>query len=594
MWKIQKLMLNLLLLSCLVACSSRSNVASLLNDAEVCMNENPDSSLVLLDSIKHIGELSEEQNALWCLLHTIAMDKLSIAHVSDSLIQISVNYYADRDRADRKMQSYYYCGRVYQDLNDALQAQEYYLKAYDIGKNSNDYSLLGRLCANLGTLYTYQELYGPALAFQKKAVCYFEQVQDTVCLSHTFKNIARIHVCESQMDSAIIYYSNALEYTSDLHKLYMYNELADIYGRIGEYEKGLFYARDACGRIETVNDSCLVSLTLGDLFLKSGKLDSAFHYLSFSRKSTRLYTLKDTYYWLSQLEKTRGDWEACVFFKEQYEAFRDSIEKQTHIETLARMQNLYDYQLIEKEKNYYRQEAVRKTNKLYQLALLGVLLLLLVVCIILHLFRKRREKEAQLNQFLRFQEQEYLNSQKYLAERNATIAKLEQQIAVEKQKREENKVHYERELIQETNRANEKEQALEMVHTILAEKLTVPVDHFQEKIDFNHLFFTSDLYQGLYAEWKKLDESLWPEVVKMIDHVLYKDFTSKIRMLYPQISQLDLTICYLIKLDIPVGRIASFLSVRSQAISNKRKRLFEKLTNKKGTAQDFDEYIKKV
>lgn len=75
------------------------------------------------------------------MLHTIAMDKLSIAHVSDSLIQISVNYYADRDRADRKMQSYYYCGRVYQDLNDAVQAQSYYLKAEDIGKDSKDYPL---------------------------------------------------------------------------------------------------------------------------------------------------------------------------------------------------------------------------------------------------------------------------------------------------------------------------------------------------------------------------------------------------------------------------------------------------------------------
>ena len=81
-------------------------------------------------------------------------------------------------------------------------------------------------------------------------------------------------------------------------------------------------------------------------------------------------------------------------------------------------------------------------------------------------------------------------------------------------------------------------------------------------------------------------------MVKAIDHVWYRDFTSKIRMLYPRISELDLVVCCLTRLDIPVGRIASLLSVNSQAISNKRKRLYEKLTNQKGTAQDFDEFVK--
>lgn len=84
----------------------------------------------------------------------------------------------------------------------------------------------------------------------------------------------------------------------------------------------------------------------------------------------------------------------------------------------------------------------------------------------------------------------------------------------------------------------------------------------------------------------------------MIDHILYKDFTGKIRMLYPRISELDLNVCYLVKLEIPVGRIAVLLSVNSQAISNKRKRLYEKLTQEKGShrisissSKPFDAFI---
>ena len=161
---------------------------------------------------------------------------------------------------------------------------------------------------------------------------------------------------------------------------------------------------------------------------------------------------------------------------------------------------------------------------------------------------------------MRRKEQQYLNSQQYLEERNAVMAQLEQQY--------------------------------EAVVAQLSEQSSRFTTSVQEKINSSHPFFISELYRGVYAEWKKLDEVQWAEVIKMIDHILYKDFTGKIRMLYPRISELDLNVCYLVKLEIPVGRIAVLLSVNSQAISNKRKRLYEKLTQEKGSAQDFDKFIK--
>ena len=150
-----KLILNLLLLFCLLACSRSTNISPLLKEAEGYMNERPDSALLLLDSITHREDMSEEQNALWCLLYTQAQDKNRIEHTSDSLIQIAVKYYEKTNLKARKMQAYYYCGNVFYDLNDALQAQEYYLKAYEVGENWNNLYWLCRFCGNLGGLYTY-------------------------------------------------------------------------------------------------------------------------------------------------------------------------------------------------------------------------------------------------------------------------------------------------------------------------------------------------------------------------------------------------------------------------------------------------------
>lgn len=540
--------------------SKKGEVTALLRVAEKSIEKEPDKTLILLDSIQQVEKLSEQQQALWCLLYTSVLDRMQIKHTSDSLIQIAVSYYEKNDLPERKMQAYYYYGIVLQDLNDAIQAQDYYLRAYKLGIELERYVFLGRICANLGTLYTYQDLYSQASYFQQKAVSYFEKNRDTVRLSLVFRDMARIHLNEHRLDSAVVNYTKALKYTSDVHKFCMFNELTGAYARMGDYEKGVSCAHMAYDRAETVEDSCLVSLALGSLYLRMGKKDSAYHYLSFCRQSTDPYTLKDLYLYLAQFEKSRHNWPTYAFYQEQYNVFRDSIDNLTKMETLARLQRLYDYREIEKKKEYYRQESDRKTGKLYKLSLGGVGCLLFVVCIIFYLWKERKKKEEQLNQSLRRKEQQYLNSQQYLEERNAVMAQLEQQY--------------------------------EAVVAQLSEQSSRFTTSVQEKINSSHPFFTSELYRGVYAEWKKLDEVQWAEVIKMIDHILYKDFTGKIRMLYPRISELDLNVCYLVKLEIPVGRIAVLLSVNSQAISNKRKRLYEKLTQEKGSAQDFDKFIK--
>ncbi|WP_075558877.1 tetratricopeptide repeat protein [Parabacteroides timonensis] len=569
MFKELKLILYFLLLFCLIACSGKNDVAFLLSKAESYMNERPDSALCVLNSIMQPEDLPRGQYALWCLLYMQAQDKNQIEHRSDSLIQIAVKYYEKSDLEDRKMQAYYFCGRVFQDLNDAPQAQGYYLKAYEVGKNLNNYSLLGRLCANLGTLYTYQELYQPALNLQKEAVDCFIYNKDTASLSMALRNVARVYVCYNQLDSAVYYYSKALLYTSDYYKFYLLNELADTYGRIGDYEKGLSYAKEAYTQIEIVDDSYLISLTLGDLYLKLGKTDSAYHYLSFCRKSTDIYTLKDTYHSLSLLEKSRKNLNAYMFFQEQYEVLRDSMEQQTYKETLTRLQSLYDYQIVEKEKEYYRQEADRKTNYLYRFLGGGSLFLLVTVCIVFYLFREKKKKEEQLNQSLRLQEQKYRESQQYLAERNAAIVELGQKIEI----------------------ANDLKIQLDMIQGVFNEKMVEHSSCSIVGIASTKIFFTSDLYEGLREKWRKLDYKRWPDIVKWIDHVLYLNFTYKVKMMYPGISDTDLQICCLTRLDIPVSRIAILLSLTSQAVSLRRKRLYIKLTQKQGTAQDFDKWI---
>lgn len=576
------------------ACSVKPDLSPILYEAESLTMEQPDSSLSLLKEIQFPEKASDEQYALWCLLYTQAMDKAGIEHTSDSLIQKAVEYFEKTSQSTRKMQAYYYCGVVYYDLNDAPQAQSYFLKAYEVGKNLNEYSLLGRLCANLGVLYTYQELYAPALDFEKKAIEYFKEEVDSVSLSLTLRNIARIYVCDNLLDSAICYYSKALRYTSGSHEFYIQNELADTYGRIGDYQNGLFYAKKAYTQIRTTNDSCLISLTMGNLFFKMGENDSAYAYLSFCEKSSNGQTLAGGYSSLAQLEKLRGELNKYVFFQEKYETLKDSIDKETYTEMLYRLQSMYDYRLVEKEKEFYRQKVDKKTRSIYWISLIGILLLTSVICVFAHNNNKKRKKEQQLNQSLRLQEQKYRESQQYLRDREVSVDRLKKQLIVELQNREcvENDLQSKLGLVQRDK--IELAKRLDLVLDMIDKK---NIRHTKKQNDdiekAKVLFFTSDLYHGIYSEWTKMDKTKWPDLVDWIDQLLYVDFTHRVKDLYPGISDFELQICYLIKLSIPVGRIALLLCSSSQAVSVCKKRLYTKLTGKQGSAKDFDNYIVK-
>lgn len=118
--------------------SKKGEVTALLRVAEKSIEKEPDKALILLDSIQQMEKLSEQQQALWCLLYTSVLDRKQIKHTSDSLIQIAVSYYEKNDLPERKMQAYYYYGIVLQDLNDAIQAQDYYLRAYKLELNWKD------------------------------------------------------------------------------------------------------------------------------------------------------------------------------------------------------------------------------------------------------------------------------------------------------------------------------------------------------------------------------------------------------------------------------------------------------------------------
>ena len=124
-----------------VGCRQRT-VMPLLEKAESLMNNSPDSSQLLLESIESPEELPIEEYATWCLLVTQARDKNYVEHTSDSIIDIAVRYFEQKKDSLHYAKALYYKGRIYQDLKKIEEATKLFISSLNIGENINDYSLL--------------------------------------------------------------------------------------------------------------------------------------------------------------------------------------------------------------------------------------------------------------------------------------------------------------------------------------------------------------------------------------------------------------------------------------------------------------------
>ena len=61
--------------------------------------------------------------------------------------------------------------------------------------------------------------------------------------------------------------------------------------------------------------------------------------------------------------------------------------------------------------------------------------------------------------------------------------------------------------------------------------------------------------------------------------------------LYPQISIEEIHICYLVKIQLSIKKIASIMHITSSGVSQCRRRLYKKFTGEPQNTEKFDKFI---
>ena len=231
------------------SCKNSAPYPHTLQQAESLMNTRPDSTLHLLEGMTDsVAILPEEAQMYYHLLTIQAKDKQYITHTSDSLINRIVSFYEDYGDKERLMMAYFYQGSVYRDMNDAPRALKAFHQAIDAGKNTKNLTLLGQTYGQMGTLFSYQELYDEALEAKKNALKLYTLQNDSTRFPYLYRDIARIYSAQEKIDSALQYYQTANQYATSLELLRQRNsimgEMGCLYYRIGRSDTAKTILKD--------------------------------------------------------------------------------------------------------------------------------------------------------------------------------------------------------------------------------------------------------------------------------------------------------------------------------------------------------------
>ena len=267
--------ITVLLLLCITACQKQYPVAEKLLQAEAVMNEYPDSALNLLKGIAQPELQTPAHHARYALLYSQALDKNYIDLTSDSLINIAVDYYKDRDDVRAKFFSFYYLGRIYTNANNPTQATLAYMEAEQLVDELGDDYAAGLLYKQIGLVYDSYYDFPKSLQAHQQAI------------EHFTKANMPIHRIQAQLT------------------------LSSIYRSMNEEVKSYKVLQSALMESQNLNDQSLVKSCINSLILVCIDLEkweeATYWYHEYQKNNSRNYPTISFYGYIARLHAKNKD-----------------------------------------------------------------------------------------------------------------------------------------------------------------------------------------------------------------------------------------------------------------------------------------------
>lgn len=356
-----RLILLWLVFSLITGCQ-KTTTEQHLQTAERIVNDNPDSSLSIIQAIDLHEIKTPEQKALYGLLLTQAKDKCQEDISNDTLIEYSIDYYSKRNDIEKEMLSKYYLGRIRYQQGKYTQCIILSLQSLELANQLSDNLYKSLSARSISDSYHMTYNSADALKFAEVEFEAINQEKKQPYLNYALYDLASAFISDGQYSSGAKYSIQVLD-SARLHEdTYLMDEtekiLARAYVGMENYEKAIIHFENLLPTNNLSNNDLLL---LGTCYLKVKQPDKAgdiiekakigFATTNNFQEELNFHQLAYKYY----LTTNNID-SAMIALKESYDKLNALEENKMAQSLSSSIIDYYDYRrAIEAEKNTSRE-----------------------------------------------------------------------------------------------------------------------------------------------------------------------------------------------------------------------------------------------
>ena len=541
----------------LVACNPQPEAPVLLEQAQLLMENNPDSALLLIDSIFYPEESLNKQDYMYYQVAKVQAKYKTYRPVKDdTLIFEARRYFAKHNKdLEKTTLAHFYSGAVYREQNDNKKAMQAYKDAATTAQKTNDPDLKGMVQYNIGDLLLQDNLYTVAQDAYKKAEQFYGQSSKNAeekqikCLSA----VGRMFLVLNKPDSTFLYLHKGLKLAEETENIelqsHLMQNLSIAYKEEKEYDKAEDLLRQSFRLNNDSAEEARYYLNFADLYSSMGEYDSVTVYKNKLLHSIDnlddIYFKASAYNFLADWERGNQNYVEAISYQDKRMRLLVDIMEKNKNQSVYEIQKKYDYAKL---KNRHDQTLLARQKEI--ILLLAVLLSLSIIAVIL--FQKTI---IQKNELLKMEQ-----AWQVLNETARDIENLKTK-TIESQKTQREALLWKFDILQKSSVLN---------HAMLS---TTKLSTNRALEKFNEIVYGKD------------GDSPWELIHQTFDE-LNPGLSSAIQKKYPQFSETEFKICLLSYARMRPTEIALILNLSVHTVNMGRTNIRKKM-NLKTPGVDF-------
>lgn len=380
--------------SVFIGCEKGRTYIKLADVDSLLVNDIPDSALKLLEQIPQEEISGKEEQAYYNLLMTQTCYRLYLPVTSDSMINISISYYKDKD-IEKLARAYYYKGVTLHEIGRVREAVVNLKKAETLAPELNSNAFYNKLWESLDYVNKRAGEFSLALEYAKKNMDLSIRCKNNYWLAYAFNDMALCYEDLLEQDSAIHYINRCIPLLKDVpikERVAILDNIGFLYLNV-DTAKAFKYLKEAY-KIEP-SPSTLDNMAC--IYAERGDLKKADELWKEALKTADITSRINIMEAMMKYNKRYGFHENVSQIFTELKTVRDSLKmKQVN-------ENVKDTQIEFDKKNEHRKKMATIT---YLAVALTVIMIIAAIITVYYIYKVRKMKKRNLAAHKKIQEGE--------------------------------------------------------------------------------------------------------------------------------------------------------------------------------------------